>query len=239
MTEIELMPKSGNVYFMGVSRLKDKILVGSHQYRSIVDFDTVRKMLLELPGSMPDSQLHAFTTNNQDFSWFLMPVAKRDVLLVMSTQAKYPARIAMQCLLELQRLLEDVDDDKIQSAVNKSLDNNLKKLFSSLCNKYDNLCDVSEIHKTMDKVDTLKLKMEENIQLQLDNCVALEDIQEQTEGLMEKAGVFRKNAKTLKKTMKCKDHKMTLIIAGIALLIIFVIVMSVCGSMGCFDNDDE
>ena len=84
----------------------------------------------------------------------------------------------------------------------------------------------------LSQVDTLKLKMEENIQLQLDNCVALEDIQEQTEGLMEKAGrascpfhreqnyivfiqpgVFRKNAKTLKKTMKCKDHKVQFLLS--------------------------
>jgi len=70
----------------------------------------------------------------------------------------------------------------------------------------------------------VKLVMQENVDLALQNCVKLEHIEKAAEELQQQAGVFKRNANELKKKMWWKNMKMKLIIGAIVLVILGIII---------------
>jgi hypothetical protein len=73
-------------------------------------------------------------------------------------------------------------------------------------------------------VDSVKLVMQENVDLALQNCVKLENIERAAEELQQQAGVFKRNANELKNKMWWKNMKMKLIIGFIILAILGIII---------------
>ena len=71
--------------------------------------------------------------------------------------------------------------------------------------RYDNLLEVDKLAAVMNKVDSVKLVLQENVQVALANCVTLENIEKAAEDLQAQAGMFKKNATTLKKQMWWKQ----------------------------------
>ena len=79
-----------------------------------------------------------------------------------------------------------------------------------ICQKYDNLADVDKLAAVAKKVDSVKLVMQENVDIALQNCVKLESIEKAAEELQQQAGVFKRNANELKKKMWWKDMKVSI-----------------------------
>jgi hypothetical protein len=69
--------------------------------------------------------------------------------------------------------------DKATSAKERSLDKTCSTLFSNICRKYDNLAEVDKLAAVSKKVDAVKIIMQENVDLALQNCVKLESIEKQ------------------------------------------------------------
>jgi len=90
--------------------------------------------------------------------------------------------------------------------------------------KYDNLAEVDKLAAVAKKVESVKLVMQENVDIALQNCVKLESIERAAEELQQQAGVFKRNANELKKKMWWKNMKLKLIIAFVILVIIAIIV---------------
>ena len=59
----------------------------------------------------------------------------------------------------------------------KGLDKAAGDLMRKLCEKYDNLLEVDKLAAVMNKVDSVKLVLQENVQVALANCVTLENIE--------------------------------------------------------------
>lgn len=59
----------------------------------------------------------------------------------------------------------------------KGLDKSCGELLRKLCEKYDNLLEVDKLAAVMNKVDSVKLVLQENVQVALANCVTLENIE--------------------------------------------------------------
>lgn len=76
-----------------------------------------------------------------------------------------------------------------------------------ICGKYDNLAEVDKLAAVSKKVDSVKLVMQENVDMALQNCVKLENIERQAEELQQQAGVFKRNANELKNKMWWKNMK--------------------------------
>lgn len=53
-------------------------------------------------------------------------------------------------------------------------------LFQGLCQKYDNLSEVDKLAAVAQKVDAVKVVMQENVNTALANCVKLESIEQAT-----------------------------------------------------------
>jgi hypothetical protein len=59
----------------------------------------------------------------------------------------------------------------------KGLDKSSGEMLRKLCEKYDNLAEVDKLAAVMNKVDAVKLVLQENVQVALANCVALDNIE--------------------------------------------------------------
>ena len=67
--------------------------------------------------------------------------------------------------------------DKAQTAKDRGLDRTCGSLLQKLCQKYDNLAEVDKLASVTKKVETVKLVMQENVDIALQNCVKLETIE--------------------------------------------------------------
>jgi heme/copper-type cytochrome/quinol oxidase subunit 2 len=86
------------------------------------------------------------------------------------------------------------------------------------------LNEVDKLASVNKKVEIVKLVMQENVDLALQNCVKMETIDLATEELQQQAGVFKKNANKLKKKIWFKNMKMWFIIAFIVAFILAIII---------------
>ena len=138
----------------------------------------------------------------------------------MICKSNYPQRVAHAALEELQRQFMAKAGDKASTAKEKALDKQCGSILLRICEKYDNLAEVDKLASVSRKVDTVKLVMQENVDLALQNCVKLESIEKAADDLQQQAGVFKRSAHDLKKKMWWKNIKMYLIIGFIVLAII-------------------
>uniref|UniRef100_A0A7S2CKE3 V-SNARE coiled-coil homology domain-containing protein n=1 Tax=Octactis speculum TaxID=3111310 RepID=A0A7S2CKE3_9STRA len=223
------------VQFIGVTRSRDKVLITKHEHHCNVGVDPIKKMFKEMT-EMNDGQNYAFQV--KDTAWHLKSM--NGLIYVLITKNTYPQSIAAQCLEEVNRqFIECVPEKRWTSAKEGQLDSTTSAVLDKICTTYDNLSEVSTMHKVMGKVEVLKYQMQDNIAKALDNCVALENIEETSMALKEQAKVFETQSNTLKKKLWLKNLKMKLIIAGIAIAIITVITVIVCAQVGAFDGDDK
>jgi hypothetical protein len=76
----------------------------------------------------------------------------------------------------MSQFIEKVGD-KATTAKDRALDKTCNALLVKICQKYDNLAEVDKLAAVAKKVDTVKLVMQENVDLALQNCVKLESIE--------------------------------------------------------------
>jgi hypothetical protein len=96
------------------------------------------------------------------------------------------------------------------TAKERQLDKAAQNLLQVSCTKYDNLAEVDKLAAVQKKVESVKLVMQENVDMALQNCVKLETIEKAAEELQQQAGVFKRNANELKKKMWWKNMKVSL-----------------------------
>lgn len=111
------------------------------------------------------------------------------------------------------------------TAKDREFDRVHNQLLQTIAAKYDNVTEIDKISAVSKKVESVKLVMQDNIDLALQNCVKLESIEKAAgtrsssalisgillicilEELQQQAGVFKKNANELKKKMWWKNMK--------------------------------
>ena len=113
---------------------------------------------------------------------------------------------------------------KASTAKERSLDKTCSQMFGTICVKYDNLSEVDKLAAVAKKVDSVKLVMQENIDIALQNCVKLESIEKAAEELQQDAALFRRGATDLRKKMWWKNIKMKLIIGFIFLAVLGIVI---------------
>mmetsp|Transcript_43338 Transcript_43338/g.65491 ORF Transcript_43338/g.65491 Transcript_43338/m.65491 type:complete len:140 (-) Transcript_43338:434-853(-) len=112
-----------------------------------------------------------------------------------------------------------------KSATTNSLTKKSKPMLSSICKKYSDLNNVDKASALIDKVDQVKISMQDNIAVMLKNTEQAETLADKSEQLNEQATVFKKKSTDLKKQMKCKNLKMTIILGLLIFGILAVILV--------------
>jgi hypothetical protein len=115
--------------------------------------------------------------------------------------------------------------EKAKSAPPASLNKSSKPILTKMCQKYSDVASVDKASALIGKVDGVKVQMQDNIASMLQNMEQTEVISDQANQLNEQASVFKKKSTDLKRQMKCKNMKMTLIIVGLIVGVLLVILV--------------
>ena len=81
----------------------------------------------------------------------------------------------------------------------------------------------NKVNEVNEKLDKVKVIMNDNIDLALQNCAKLETMELKSEELLQQAGVFKKSAKDIKNKLWWKNMRAKLIIATIVFIIVGII----------------
>lgn len=153
--------------------------------------------------------------------------------LAVITGLQYPSRVAIQMLAELYPQFSEQFGLQAKSATTNSLTKKTKPLLSSCCKKYDDLSNVDKASSLIGKVDEVKVQMQDNIAAMLKNTEQAESLAERSDQLNEQANVFKKKSTDLRKQMRCKNLKMTvilvLLVGGILAVILVPLILRAKG----------
>ncbi|KAL3507376.1 hypothetical protein ACH5RR_032758 [Cinchona calisaya] len=138
--------------------------------------------------------------------------------------------------------LERVKDDfnkrysggKVATATAKSLNKEFgPKLKEHMKYCVDHPEEISKLAKVKAQVSEVKGVMMENIEKVLDRGEKIELLVDKTENLRSQAQDFRQQGTKMKRKMWIQNMKIKLIVAGIILVIILMIILSVCPGFKC------
>eukprot|EP00607_Mallomonas_marina_P008284 CAMPEP_0182418642 /NCGR_PEP_ID=MMETSP1167-20130531/3026_1 /TAXON_ID=2988 /ORGANISM="Mallomonas Sp, Strain CCMP3275" /LENGTH=210 /DNA_ID=CAMNT_0024592941 /DNA_START=180 /DNA_END=812 /DNA_ORIENTATION=+ len=195
--------------------------MASYAYNTEIDINGVKKVLEQPNMSMSPGKHYSFSVGQ--LAWHLI-ADESEIIYILICKLSYPQRCAHTCLEELQRTFMAKSGDKAKISKERALDKTCGSLLQKICQKYDNLSEVDKLSSVTLKVESVKLVMQENVDLALQNCVKLESIEKAAEELQQQAGVFKRSAHELKNRMWWKDIKMKLILGSIILAILGIII---------------
>ena len=145
--------------------------------------------------------------------------------MAVVTGLRYPSRVATQMLSDLYSEFKQSFGEQAKTAQTKSLTRKSKSLLTKYSQKYAVPQSVDKAAALVQKVDSVKSQMQGNIASMLSNMEKTETISTQAEQLNEQATVFKKKGNELRKQMKCKNLKMTLILVGLVVGILLIIIV--------------
>jgi len=128
-------------------------------------------------------------------------------------------------LTELYKDFMEKHGEAAKTAAADSLTKKSKALMQTVCGKYEDLSKVDKTSALLGQVDAVKGTMQDNIANMLKNTEKAESLAEKSDQLNEQASVFKKRSTDLRKQMRWKNLKMTLILGGFVLLIVLVVVV--------------
>lgn len=145
--------------------------------------------------------------------------------MAVVTGLRYPTRVSTQMLTEIYSEFKQNFGEEAKTAAEKSLSRRSKPILSKYCQKYAVPQNVDKASALVQKVDAVKSQMQGNIASMLSNMEKTEAISSQADQLNEQASVFKKKGSELKRQMKCKNLKMTIILAALVIGILLVIIV--------------
>ncbi|KAJ8608974.1 hypothetical protein CTAYLR_008967 [Chrysophaeum taylorii] len=222
----EPLVKGGhNVSFAGVAR-GDRVVAAWCSYGASVDLSGVRKVLsVDQMPRVEEGKHYNFSSGAQ--TWHLMG-DDRELIFVVITAYSYPLRHASALLQELRGAVSTKTFERLAESprlAEGSLNPELRPTLMRLCERFDDLKTVDQLHATLGKVESVKVVMQESIELALANCVALESIDQKADELQSQAGMFKTRAKKLRTQMWWKKCKMQLLLTAVIIAVLAVIII--------------
>lgn len=177
------------------------------------------------PGSPDAGTIGGFKVVQSEAHQVVYGADSDGLCMAVITGLKYPSRVAVQMLSDMYGQFSEKFGLQIKSATANSLTKKSKSILSSLCVKYDDLTNVDKAASLTAKVDEVKVTMQDNIATMLNNIDKAENIADQATQLNEQANVFKKKSTDLKKQMRCKDLKVTIILVALVVGILLAIIV--------------
>jgi len=184
------------------------------------------------PGSGAEAgTLGGFKVVQSDMHQLVYGADKDGVCCAVIAGVKYPSRIAIKMLNELYGQFTEKYGSKIANSAANSFTRKSKSMLTAICKKYDDLKNVDKASALIGKVDGVKNQMQTNITQMLQNTDKADSIAQQSEQLNEQANVFKKKSTVLKKQMRCKNLKTTIILVSIVVGILLIILVPLITKM--------
>jgi len=145
--------------------------------------------------------------------------------LAVVTGLKYPSRTAIQMITDLYQPYSEKFSLQAKAATQGALTKSSKPLLKEYCQKYDDSSKVDKASALNSKVEAVKGTMQDNIAAMLKNTEQAESLAERSNQLNEQANVFQKKSKDLRKQMRCKNIKMTVILVTLVVGILVIVLV--------------
>ncbi|KAL3932138.1 MAG: hypothetical protein SGBAC_010990 [Bacillariaceae sp.] len=150
---------------------------------------------------------------------------KGGVCCAVITGNAYQSRVAIGCLNELYTDFMAKFSNNVKTSAANSLSKKSKSILKAVSEKYENPSKVDKTSKVLGQVDAVKGQMQSNIANMLKNTEKAESLNEKSNQLNEQASVFKKRSTDLKKQMRWKNLKMTLLLAAVCIAIACAIII--------------
>jgi len=182
------------------------------------------------PGGVgEEGVLGGFKVVTSDAHQVVFGADSEGMCIAVVTGLNYASRTACQMLTELYSPYSDQFHLQFKSATTNALSKKSKPLLSQYCKTYDDSTKVDKASALNSKVDAVKGQMQDNIAAMLKNTEQAESLAERSNQLNEQANVFQKKSKDLRKQMRCKNLKMTIIltllVVGILVIVLVPLIM--------------
>lgn len=141
------------------------------------------------------------------------------------TGNQYQSRIAIAMLNELYTDFKAKFGPQAKSAAENSLSKKSKSILKAVSEKYEDPSKVDKSAKVLGQVDAVKGQMQSNIAGMLKNTEKAESLNEKSNQLNEQASVFKKRSTDLKKQMRWKNLKMTILLSLVCIAIACAIII--------------
>ncbi|KAL7464575.1 hypothetical protein ACHAXS_004913 [Conticribra weissflogii] len=176
-------------------------------------------------GVADENTIGGFKVVQSDVHQVIYGADSEGLCLAVITGKKYASRAAIKMLQDLYTPYSEQFGLQAKSATNGSLTKKSKSLLASTCKKFDDSSKVDKAAALNVKVEEVKLQMQDNIASMLKNTEQAESLAERSSQLNEQAHVFQKKSKDLKKQMRCKNIKMTIILVSLVVGILIIILV--------------
>eukprot|EP00548_Thalassiothrix_antarctica_P000237 CAMPEP_0194145822 /NCGR_PEP_ID=MMETSP0152-20130528/18853_1 /TAXON_ID=1049557 /ORGANISM="Thalassiothrix antarctica, Strain L6-D1" /LENGTH=244 /DNA_ID=CAMNT_0038846169 /DNA_START=28 /DNA_END=762 /DNA_ORIENTATION=- len=187
--------------------------------------DAIQDAVSKDPPGVGGSGFGGFKVVQSDIHQLVYGTNESGICVAVITGLRYPSRIAIKMLQELYTHFIDRFGGDAAMAPTNSLTKKSKELLSGQCKKFEDPSNVDKAQRVLGQVDAVKGQMQDNIAGMLKNTEKAETLAEKSDQLNEQANVFKKKAVDLKKQMKWKNLKMTLILVGVVVGLILIIVL--------------
>lgn len=225
------MPEN-NIRGAAVYRLEGKTVTCLAEYKHDPQqpknfADTIATIIGKSPpkASSESGKIGGFESVIAEVDQYVYGADTNGLCVAVITGQKYPSRVAIQLLTELHEQFSSKFGSTIPTAKKNSLTRKSKSVITTVCKKYDDLTNVDKTQALIGKVGNVKGQMQTNISKMLDNTEKASTMAEQSEQLSEQANVFKKKSTDLRKQMRCKNLKMTIILVSIVVGILLVILV--------------
>lgn len=180
-------------------------------------------------GATPGAGISGYKMLQSDVHQVVYGADSEGICLAVITGQKYPTRVSIAMLSELYDKFNQRFGSDAKTAAANSLTKKSKSMLTDVCEKYDDLKQIDKTSALLDKVETVKGTMQTNIVAMLENTEKADAIAQQSDQLNEQASVFKKKSTDLRRQMRCKNLKMTIIlgllIVGILLIILVPLIL--------------
>ncbi|KAL7541744.1 hypothetical protein ACHAXR_011636 [Thalassiosira sp. AJA248-18] len=176
-------------------------------------------------GVSEEGAIGGFKVVQSDLHQVIYGADSDGMCIAIVTGLKYPSRTAIQMLTELYPPYSEKFSLQAKAATTNALSKKSKSLLSEYCKKYDDSTKVDKASSLNAKVDVVKGQMQDNIAAMLKNTEQAESLAERSNQLNEQANVFQKKSKDLRKQMRCKNIKMTIILVSLVVGILVIVLV--------------
>jgi len=179
----------------------------------------------DAPGQGENGSIGGFKVVQSDAHQVIYGADSDGICIAVIAGLRYPSRVGTQMLNELHKEFKPQFGEEAKTASANTMTTKSKSILKKVCKKYSNLEQVDKASALTGKIDDVKVQMQDNIASMLNNIEKTEAVSSQADQLSEQASVFKKKSTELKKQMKCKNLKMTLILIAIVTGILIVILV--------------
>lgn len=204
------------LYCVSIVNLHQKpTFIGKYLANANYSADTITDILEGEDLNIEIGASHAFEYDG--LKYLMHFVNSTELICVVSTKT-YKSRLLANLVLEI----------KTQYEASRTSGKKTYTYLKTLGEKYNDPSAIDLISRTQNKLDEVKSVMHQNIELALQNCVKLEDLELRAQELQQNAGIFKRKAGDLKTKMWWKNIRMKVYLALIILAILGIITGILC-----------